>query len=627
VGFVVAGFGPVLMVALGSVVGALVGGLKRRGRGKLWLLAASAVIAPSLGALTVVALWVFVSARRLALDQVEIQTRGFSSLLARLGLGSVGTWLNHTVAVLIGHWWLTVGLFVAVCVVGVIVMAWVSLGAVLNQLAWVSTTDRLATAGLLEDGAGSVAPLPVQLLDACYRYPGADRDAIRDIELTISAGEFIVFAGKNGSGKSTLARLLAGVAPTAGAIRRPGSVGLGAPGGVAIVAQRPESQILGTRVDDDVTWGLHSSEHPGIAELLVSVGLEGMEGRDTSTLSGGELQRLAVAGALAHRPALLISDESTAMIDPAGRDALMSLLTSLPERFSTAVVHVSHRAAEVALADRVIHLAAGVQSDLSNGNGTPDVPTPVDQMPVQVRDDRREPKPEGSSEASARVVLRAAGLRHTYSEGTPWAQPALRGIDLEIGEGDAVLVTGGNGSGKTTLAWALAGLLRPTAGICEVDGRPVSGQVGKVAMSFQHARLQLLRPTVLADVRAASGADRGTAEAALELVGLDPERFGASAIEQLSGGQLRRASLAGLLARHPRVLVLDEPFAGLDDEGRVGMVGLLERLRRQEGRTLVVISHDLEGLTGVCPRTIELADGLVVTGRSSPVRLGDLRVH
>ncbi|HEX4219259.1 MAG TPA: ATP-binding cassette domain-containing protein, partial [Acidimicrobiales bacterium] len=352
VGFIVAGTGPVLMVVLGAVVGALVGGLKRRERGKVWLLAGTAVVAPLLGALTVLALWVFASSRRLLIDQFDIQTRGFSRLLTHIGLASVGTWLNHVVAVLVGHWWLTVGILAALCVGGAVATAWISLGAVLDQLAWVSTTDRLATAAGAEAGDRPVTPLPVQLLGAGYRYPGADRAALRDIDLTVEAGEFLVLAGKNGSGKSTLARLLAGVAPTAGAVHRPGPVGLGTTGGVAIVAQRPESQILAPRVDDDVTWGLHTSEHPDVGDLLARVGLEGMEGRDTSTLSGGELQRLAVAGALARRPALLISDESTAMIDPSGRDELMQLLTSLPERCPMAVVHVTHREAEVGLADR-----------------------------------------------------------------------------------------------------------------------------------------------------------------------------------------------------------------------------------------------------------------------------------
>ena len=206
---------------------------------------------------------------------------------------------------------------------------------------------------------------------------------------------------------------------------------------------------------------------------------------------------------------------------------------------------------------------------------------------------------------------RARGLSHTYAPGTPWAQPALRDVDLAIGEADGVLIVGENGSGKTTLAWALAGLLKPTSGVCELDDEPVVRQVGRVALAFQHARLQLQRPTLLSDVRAASGAGRAEAEEALMLVGLDPERFGPRPVEQLSGGQVRRAALAGLLARQPRVLILDEPLAGLDEEGRAGMLELMAGLRR-EGRTLVVISHDLDELGQVCPTTVELVGGRVV---------------
>ncbi len=433
--------------------------------------------------------------------------------------------------------------------------------------------------------------------------------------------------GPNGSGKSTLARLLAGVPPTGGRLDRPGSTGLGQPGGVALVAQRPESQILGVRVDDDVVWGLPESERPDVASLLATVGLGGMEGRETSTLSGGELQRLAVAGALAHRPALLVSDESTAMIDPAGSAALMEVLRRLPSQFSMTVVHVTHREAEAAIADRVIRLERGSQ-----------VSRPTGSAPARVRE--RAAAPNGRLDGRAlvrrpgmpgrgprRCVLRARGVSHTYAPGTPWAQPALREVDLSIGEGDGVLVVGENGSGKTTLAWALAGLLKPTTGVCELDDEPVVRQVGRVALAFQHARLQLQRPTLLSDVRAASGAGRAEAEKALALVGLDPERLGLRPVEQLSGGQVRRAALAGLLARQPRVLILDEPLAGLDEEGRAGMLDLMTGLRN-EGRTLVVITHDLDELGQVCPTTIELVGGRVVpppAGRSTPT-LDDVAV-
>jgi energy-coupling factor transport system ATP-binding protein len=407
--------------------------------------------------------------------------------------------------------------------------------------------------------------------------------------------------------------VLAGVPPTAGEAHRPGSTGLGLPGGVALVAQRPETQILGVLVAEDVTWGLPESERPDVAALLASVGLGGMEDRETSTLSGGELQRVAVAGALAHRPALLISDESTAMIDPAGSEALMALLTQLPSQFSVTVVHVTHREAEAAMADRVIHLKDG-QRVVAPATRAPD---------IQIRE---RPRVRGGlSGAPPRVVLRAKGVSHTYAPRTPWAQEALHDVDIAVREADGLLVVGENGSGKTTLAWALAGLLKPTSGRCELDGRPILSQVGRVALSFQHARLQLQRATLLADVRAASGANKAEAEKALALVGLDPDKFGPRPVEQLSGGQVRRAALAGLLARRPRVLILDEPFAGLDEEGRSGMVEMLVGLR-SEGRTLVVISHDLHGLDQVCPTIVQLVNGRVVAAASnrSPLMLDDV---
>jgi energy-coupling factor transport system ATP-binding protein len=460
--------------------------------------------------------------------------------------------------------------------------------------------------------AEDIAPLPVRLSGVSYRYPGADHDALRAIDLTIGSGEFVAVVGPNGSGKSTLARVLAGVPPTSGEVLRPGSTGLGRPGGVALVAQRPESQILGVRVDDDVTWGLPESERPDVASLLATVGLEGMEGRDTSTLSGGELQRLAVAGALAHRPALLVSDESTAMIDPEGSDDLMEVLRRLPSQFSMTVVHVTHREAEAAMADRVIRLEHGSHASGATAPGVarvrerPPIPGEALGATRPLRD-----QPRMSSDSPRRCVLRARGVSHTYAPGTPWAQPALHDVDLAIGEADGVLVVGENGSGKSTLAWALAGLLKPTSGVCELDDEPVVRQVGRVALAFQHARLQLQRSTLLSDVRAASGAGRAEAEEALTLVGLDPVRFGPRPVEQLSGGQVRRAALAGLLARHPRVLILDEPLAGLDEEGRAGMLELMTGLR-SEGRTLVVISHDLDELGQVCPTTVELVGGSVV---------------
>src|SRR5205807_5612435 len=178
---------------------------------------------------------------------------------------------------------------------------------------------------------------------------------------------FVAVVGHNGSGKSTLARLLAGRAPTEGTIERPGAAALGRDGGTSVVFQRPESQVLGVRAADDLRWGLAGDEDVDVEGLLSSVGLAGFGDRETATLSGGELQRLAIAAALARRPALLISDESTAMVDPAGRRQVMDVLRRLPAN-GTAVIHVTHHTNEANGAHLVVELRDG----LVEADGPPD---------------------------------------------------------------------------------------------------------------------------------------------------------------------------------------------------------------------------------------------------------------
>ncbi len=137
------------------------------------------------------------------------------------------------------------------------------------------------------------------------------------------------------------------------------AVGLGREGGTAIVSQRPEAQVLGVRVRDDVVWGMPDPARVDVDAFLDRVGLRALADRETSTLSGGELQRLAIAAALARAPKLLISDESTAMVDATGRAQLVTLFDDLAHRDGLGVVHVTHRAAEAAVADRTITLAGG----------------------------------------------------------------------------------------------------------------------------------------------------------------------------------------------------------------------------------------------------------------------------
>ncbi len=429
--------------------------------------------------------------------------------------------------------------------------------------------------------------------------------------------------GPNGSGKSTLVRILAGAAPTAGLVDRAGSAGLGAAGGTAIVFQRPESQVLGVRVADDVVWGLPADSGVDVDDLLATVGLGGMKWRDTSGLSGGELQRLAVAAALARRPRLLLSDEATAMVDAGGRADLTALLARLPSERGVTAVHVTHRREEAARAQRVVTLGNGV---VVKGApvAAPSAAVPLvgpgrhdsSGIPVVAQTNGVASSPNGDrrTTAGSSGLLEVAGVTHVWAPGSPWEQRALGPVDLRVEAGSGLLVVGPNGSGKSTLAWVLAGVLRPTRGRCLLDGQPIDEHVGDVGLAFQHARLQLQRPTVRGDVRSAGNVDRRGAERALADVGLE-RAFGERHIDELSGGQQRRVALAGLLARNPRVLVLDEPLAGLDEDSARDLLAVLRRLREAHDTTLVVVSHDLEGTETLCERVVELDAGRVVADR------------
>ena len=213
---------------------------------------------------------------------------------------------------------------------------------------------------------------------------------------------------------------------------------------------------------------------------------------------------------MARRPALLISDESTSMLDAAGRAEVLDLLAALPARTGTAVVHVTHDPAEAARADRVIGLADGrIVDAAAAGHGVSDDEHRVPPRATAVsRTAYRSlaPRP-GSRDAAGEPVIRVRGVGHRFDAGTPWEVTALRSVDLDVHEGEGLLITGENGSGKTTLAWVLAGLIRPTEGTAMIDGAPASASVGAVALSFQHARLQLQRPTVAEDILAAAGFD------------------------------------------------------------------------------------------------------------------------
>ena len=508
IAFLIAGLGSFLAVLNCAYIGGLTGSVKRKGRGTPTVVISSLVTGVAVAGVTVVLLAVLTRLRHLIFDVLTANVDGVAAFLARMHLQVVGADLKRCLTYGLHYWpWLMLGYVVYGVMVSSLIGWWV-LSRLLERMRNIPDVHKLD----MSDGRGAqnaaIGPVPVRLEKVRFRYPDADQDALREVTLDIAVGEHVAVIGGNGSGKTTLMLILAGREPTSGAVHRPGGVGLGMLGGTALVLQNPKSQVLGTRVGDDVVWGLPSGTEVDVNRLLREVGLDGLAERDTGSLSGGELQRLALAAALAREPALLIADEFTSMIDQQGRDALLDVLAGLPERHRTALVHITHFDNEAASADRTIDL-----SDSSDNAGMVETIKPP--MPTSA-----------VKHSSSQPVIEVVDVGHDYNSGTPWAKSALRDINFVVEQGDGVLIHGGNGSGKSTLAWIMAGLTIPTTGSCLIDGEPSHEHVGAVALSFQAARLQLMRSRVDLEVASAGGfshGDQGRVAAALGAVGLDPD--------------------------------------------------------------------------------------------------------
>jgi energy-coupling factor transport system ATP-binding protein len=602
VGFLVIGSAAFTSMGACAALGALVGAADRRNWSRRrTMIQGLAMLWPPTALLVDLLLLVFANLRQLTLDQVRNGWNGLFHLMRNLGLVRLARVGENFLTWIVREWWLSIPITLFILLwFGI----WLAIG--LSTPALRRVRGAFGDAVVEDDppdtpasGIGATAPdpLPVALRDVSFRYPNARVDALTDVTLAVQPAELVAIVGANGSGKSTLARLLAGRrAPSRGELVRPGAVGLGHEGGTAIVSQRPEAQVLGVRVRDDVVWGMPDPARVDTDAFLERVGLGAFADRETSTLSGGELQRLAIAAALARAPKLLISDESTAMVDATGRAELVTLFDALAHRDRLGVVHVTHRAAEAAVADRMITLAGGRVVDVPARLRTEDQITTAERR-VAVR--------------PGNPLITLAGVGHVYSRKTPWANRALSDVDLTIREGEAIVVVGHNGSGKSTLAWILSGLLTPSEGSARLDGKPIFDQVGRVGLSFQHSRLQLLRPTVLDEVRSAGGVEDAGARIALRTVGLDPSRFADRRVDELSGGQMRRVVIAGVIASEPRAIILDEPFAGLDADGRAELDTLLTDLRRRGELTLVIVSHDRDLPEGLVDRVVELEAGRI----------------
>lgn len=576
VAFLVAGVGPAGTAASAASLGWLVGVGARRGwstvRTALTGVVALAVPTSVVGTALLAA---FPAYRELVLDQLRTSWSGLARLL-RGGLPEVVAAGDRAVRAITDYWWVTLPVIAVVSTLfGVALAAWI-LARPLRSVQRLLPTDLAGRLPTARAGA-PVAPLPLRLR-------GVALPSGPPVDLELDAGRFVVVTGPNGAGKSTLGRVVAGRPPAEGTVERPGEAGLGVVGGTGMVFQRPDSQVLGVRVADDLRWGLPSGHPVPVDELLARVGLDGAGDRETATLSGGELQRLAVAALLARGPAVVVGDESTAMLDPEGRTEVTDLLRSLTRTEGVGVLHITHH--DPGAADTVLAL--------------PGAPTPPGAGGV----------PWGPPRPPAGGSLRLRGVDIVHDAGTPWRRPVLAGVDLDVPAGRMVLLTGPNGAGKTSLAWVLAGLATPARGTATLDGAPLRNGRAGALLAVQHARPALLRPTVGEEVEDAAGVGPRTADTTLAALGLDPAIYRDRPVDELSGGEQRRVLLAGLLGAGPRVLVLDEPLAGLDTDAATAVREAL-RAARAAGTTLVVVTHDIAPLADLGDAILRVEDGSV----------------
>lgn len=435
---------------------------------------------------------------------------------------------------------------------------------------------------------------------------------------------------------------------------------------VGMVFQNPDDQLVATTVEAEIAFGMENVgvAHPDmvarVEELLDVFHLTQYRRHPPHQLSGGERQRLAVAACIALQPRYLILDEPTSLLDPRARVELAALLDRLRHSLGIATVHITQIPDEAARADRVVVLHRGeIAMDgpaaevfnrgdelmemglglpfalaVSRGGGAgrpgarvyldleslaraaahttrPGPPAPAPAPPAL-------PDPPVLPFTGEPALLTVQDLRHVYDAALPSRREALCGIDMAVRRGRALGLLGASGSGKTTLAQHLNGLLQPTRGTVCLEGSDIWGEGPptaslrrRVGLIFQFPELQLFEETVAGDVAFGprnlgweEAAIAARVENALSLVGLPVAQFGRRSPLALSGGERRRAAIAGVLAMDPDILVLDEPTAGLDPAGAAMLTNLLRHLRDQ-GRALVLISHDMDLIA-------ELADDLVV---------------
>lgn len=502
--------------------------------------------------------------------------------------------------------------------------------------------------------------------------------AIDEVDIQIEKGRFIAILGHNGSGKSTFAKHINALLVPGG-----GTMWVGGRDtkdedelwnirqSAGMVFQNPDNQIIATVVEEDVGFGPENLGVPTkeiwqrVDDALEKVGMTEYRYRSPNKLSGGQKQRVAIAGVVAMRPECIVLDEPTAMLDPNGRKEVIRTVRDLQKQEKVTVILITHYMEEVTDADYIyvmdkgkvvmegkpeqifskVDLLKHYRLDVPQATAVADelirkgFPVSAgtltrealcrevvslarergriqDPLGKEVYRDEVKSRPDGDP------VLCLKNLNYIYNPGTAYEKHAMKGVDLDIWQGEFIGIIGHTGSGKSTLIQHLYGLIRATGGELFFQGENIY-QEGysmktlrqQVGLVFQYPEHQLFEADVLSDVcfgpknQGLSDEEcRQRAKEALQMVGFPETLYNASPFD-LSGGQKRRVAIAGVLAMRPKVLVLDEPTAGLDPKGRDDILDQIALLQKTTHMTVILVSHSMEDVARYVDRIIVMNRG------------------
>ena len=447
-----------------------------------------------------------------------------------------------------------------------------------------------------------------------FKYPQTNTFVVDDVSFVIEKGSYVAVVGYNGSGKSTLARLICGLDEP-----NSGTVEIQEGNRIGIVFQSPKEQLVSGIVSRDTAFGpqnlgLKKSEvELRTIESLNVVDMLDRADSSTSALSLGQTQKIALSGVIALRPEILILDEAVSMLDPDSRKEILEFVRYWHKCGNT-VIQITHDMEVVSEADTVVGMEKGKiffygtkQNFLSDENNI----TRIEGNPLAKKDKELLPSREDKS-----PVLRVENLSYNYDENGHGVQ----NISFELYKGSVTALTGPSGAGKSTLMELCCGLLSGNS----VTEKKISA-VSRPVLAQQNAKAALFEQFAADDVAfgarnlCKSGKElKDIVRNSMDSAALPFEVFGERRTVQLSGGEQRRLSIAGILAMNPDIIFLDEPTAGLDSKARNQVMQMLQNLA-DNGKTILFSTHKRDE-ADFADREIRIEDGKIVLDTCSVVK-------